>query len=306
MPTPLRPTSPIFSPPSTEREAPERIFKSPPWYFTNSLAITTFMPERLYKDPLKTQEREEFEEDLISFCDRQLDLLGDIQGLDVLYAGGSSLLWIEGLSHRIGPYGSLTALDLDEDDIENTRKRLAEADLAAPVNLVVGDVFAPPFGEQTFDLAYSAGLFHELDVAEEPADEALFSLERAVRRGGRIATTDFVDSTLATQVEDERLQEALVYELFGRKLYGIGSPERLVAEHENFLEDVRWRVLPPAHIRHFEKIVLAEEEPDALHLLPPGPRDRWRGRRAALWERIRREGYTRPEMLYVEGLVAGG
>lgn len=264
------------------------------------------MPERLYKDPLTTHEREEFEEDLISFCDRQLDLLGDIQGLEVLYAGGSSLLWIEGLSHRIGKNGSLAVLDLDEDGVENTRKRLTEADLAAPINLVIGDVFAPPFEEETFDLAYSGGLFHELDVVEEPAEEALSSLARLVRCGGRIATTDFIDSTPATQIEDERLQDTLMYELFGRKLYGIGPPERLVALHENFLKDTRWRVLPPSPIRHFEKIALVEEEPDAMILLPRGPRDRWRGRRDALRERIQCEGYTRPAMLYVEGWVAGG
>ncbi len=39
---------------------------------------------------LTPEEREEFEEDLIPFCDRELDLLGDLRGLDVLYAGGSS------------------------------------------------------------------------------------------------------------------------------------------------------------------------------------------------------------------------
>src|SRR3712207_8909401 len=58
-------------------------------------------------DPLGSREREEFERDLIAFCDRELDLLGDIRDLEVLYAGGSSLLWLEGLSERIGEGGSL-------------------------------------------------------------------------------------------------------------------------------------------------------------------------------------------------------
>src|ERR687895_93621 len=118
-PAPLRPTSPIFSPPSTDRLAPERTFRSPPWYFTRSLAIRTFMTQRLYKqDPLTPGEREELEEDLIAFCDRELDLLGAIRGLDVLYAGGSSPLWIEGLSQRIGDGGSVTAIDLDVGFVE--------------------------------------------------------------------------------------------------------------------------------------------------------------------------------------------
>ncbi|HLL57708.1 MAG TPA: hypothetical protein VK359_07270 [Rubrobacteraceae bacterium] len=74
------------------------------------LRIENLMPHGLYKwDPLTSEERDEYENDLISFCDRELDLLGDIEGLDVLYAGGSSLLWIEGLSQRIGEKGSLNA-----------------------------------------------------------------------------------------------------------------------------------------------------------------------------------------------------
>lgn len=263
------------------------------------------MSESLYKDPLTPEEREEFEEDLISFSDRQLDLLGDVEGLDVLYAGGSSLLWIEGLSRRIGHNGSLTVLDLGEEAIESTRERLAEADLDAPVNLVTGDVLAPPFADKAFDLAYSAGFFHELDVAEEPAEAALASLTRLVRDGGRVATTDFVDSTPAAQIEDESLRDALVYELFGRRLHGIGPPERLIALHEALLEDANWLVLLPYSIRHFEKIALAEEEPEALSLLSAEPRDLWRERRETLRERIRREGYTRPVTLYVEGWVAG-
>ncbi|MDP8939878.1 MAG: class I SAM-dependent methyltransferase [Actinomycetota bacterium] len=264
------------------------------------------MSERSYRDPLTPEEREKLEEDLISFCDRQLDLLGGIQGLDVLYAGGSSLLWIEGLSHRVGRNGSLTVLDLDEETIENTRERLAEADLESPVNLVTGDVFAPPLEGETFDLAYSAGLFHELDVAEESAEEALSSLARLVRIGGRVATTDFVDSVPAVHIEDERLGAALVDELFGQKLYGIGPPERLVALHESVLEDVSWRVLPPRPIRRFEKLALAEEEPEGLLLSPAESRDRFRRRRSTLMARIRHEGYTRPATLYVEGRVAGG
>ena len=264
------------------------------------------MSERPYEDPLTTEEREEFEEDLISFSDRQLDLLGDIRGLDVLYAGGSSLLWIEGLSSRIGGNGSLTVLDLDEKSLGNTRERLAEADLKAPTDLVTGDVFAPPFQDGTMDVVYSAGLFHELDVAEEPAAEAISSLTRLARRGGRVVTTDFIDSVPAAQIEDERLRDKLFYELFGRKLYGIGPPERLVALHEGILEDVHWRVRPPEPICHFEKVAFSEEEPEGLRLLSARPRDAWRGRRDALRERIRREGYTRPATLYVEGRNPGG
>ena len=116
------------------------------------------------KDSLTPEERAAFEEDLTSFCDRELDRLGDIEGLDVLYAGGSSFLWLEGLSQRIGEGGSLTALDADVGRVEEARELLEEADLDASVRTVRGDVFRLPFPSGAFDVAYSAGLFHELDV----------------------------------------------------------------------------------------------------------------------------------------------
>ena len=77
------------------------------------------MTDGLYKGDLLTpEERETFEQNLISFCDRELDLLGDIGGLNVLYAGGASPLWIEGLSQRTGNTGTLTALDADTERVE--------------------------------------------------------------------------------------------------------------------------------------------------------------------------------------------
>ena len=262
------------------------------------------MPLRLYDDdPLRPAEREELEDDLISFSDRELDLLGDLRGLEVLYAGGASLLWLEGLSQRIGEEGNLTALDLDAERVREGREALEDAALAAPVRLVEGDVFEPPFGAQTFDLVYSSGLFHELDVRERAAEDAIKALVSVVRPGGRVATSDFVDCVPAAQLEDEELQAELAREVSGAELYGIGSPGRLVGLHETWLDDVRWRVSPPHEVRHLERLVLAEGEPEGLPLLPAGPQRRLRERREAFLERVRRQGYTRPATLYVEGSV---
>jgi SAM-dependent methyltransferase len=264
------------------------------------------MPGRLHKgDPLTPEERKEFEVDLIAFCDRELDLLGDIRGLDVLYAGGSSLLWLEGLSQRIGKGRRLAALDSDAERVEGSRELLEGAGLAAPVRLITGDVLEPPLEPRTFDLVYSAGLFHELDVRQRPAEEALAALASVTRPGGRIATSDFVDSAPAVQLEDERLQRELAREVSGKELFGVGSPERLVAPHESVLDDVRWYLSPPHNVRHLDKLVLAEEEPTVLSLLPAEARRRLRGSRDAFLERVRREGYTRPATLFVEGVVRG-
>jgi SAM-dependent methyltransferase len=262
------------------------------------------MPERLYKgDPLTPEEREELEDDLIAFCDRELDLLGDISGLDVLYAGGTSPLWIEGLSQRIGDDGRLTAIDLDVEGVDAAHASLGEAKFAAPVHLLAGDILEMPFSPDTFDLGYSSGLFHELDVKESRVEDALSALCSVVRPGGRVATGDFVDSEKAVQLEDERLEAELRREAYSSEPYGIGPPERLVALHEELLTVVRWLISPPQRIRHLGKLVLAEYEPRELSSLPPEIARRLRGDRDAMRSRILSEGYTRPATLYVEGLL---
>jgi SAM-dependent methyltransferase len=163
-----------------------------------------------------------------------------------------------------------------------------------------------PFLPGSFDIVYSAGLLHELDVGKRAAEEALAALASAVRPGGRLATSDFVNTEPAVQLEDEGFQADLAREVFGRELYGIGPPERLVALHEKLLVDARWRVSPPWPVRHLDKVVLDEDEPEALSSLPPEIARRLRDGRVSLTERIRREGYTRPATLYVDGLVSDG
>jgi len=264
------------------------------------------MAQRLYKqDPLTPEEREELEDDLIAFCDHELDLLGDIRGLDVLYAGGSSLLWIEGLSQRIGEGGYVSAIDIDVERLDETQTSLGEAELAAPVRLLAADIFGMPFEREAFDLVYSSGLFHELDVKEMKAEDALAALRSVVRPDGRVVTGDFLDSEKALQLEDEKLHAELLREAYGRELYGIGPPQRLVVLHEDLLENVRWQVSSPQRIRHLGKLVLAEDEPTELSSLPPTTARRLREDRDALRGRILAEGYTRPATLYVEGLVQG-
>jgi hypothetical protein len=115
-----------------------------------------------------------------------------------------------------------------------------------------------------------------------------------------------VDTVPAVQLEDEKLDAELTRLSSGKELFGIGSPERLVGLHEKVLSDIRWRVFAPQNIRHMDRIVLAEEEPESFAALPSGIAERLRSRREALRERIRREGYTRPATLYAEGRVRGG
>lgn len=171
---------------------------------------------------------------------------------------------------------------------------------------MAGDVYEPPFEAGTFDFVYSAGLFHELDVGKRSTEAALGALLRIVRPGGRVATSDFVDTVPAVQIEDEELQRELTRERTGAMLYGIQPPGRLVSLHETVLTRVEWDVAPPFEVRHLAKIVLDEElsfegsgaDANTVQMLNE--------RHARLRERIRREGYTRPATLYVEGRVRGG
>jgi len=257
------------------------------------------------ENPLTPGEREELEDDLIAFCDRELDLIGDIRGLEVLYAGGSSPLWIEGLSQRIGESGTLVAIDLDAERVDATQASLGDAELAAPVRLLAGDILAMSFEPDSFDLVYSSGLFHELDVKERSVTDTLVAIRFVARLGSRVVTADFVDSVPAVQLEDEELEAEMRRAAYGNEVYGIGPPERLIALHEELLSDVRWRLEPPMEIRHLWKLVLAENEPATLSSLPPGVARRLRERRQALRHIISKEGYTRPATLYVEGLVEG-
>ena len=246
-------------------------------------------------DPLSAAEREEHEADLIAFADGELDRLGDIVGLDVLYAGGASPLWLEGLSQRIGPEGTLTALELDPDRLDDARWGLRHADLVAPIRLVRGSVSDSPFEKNAFDLVYSSGLFHELDVREGGAGEAVVAMTRVVRPGGRVATSDFVDTgggPVPVQLEDERLDAEDARRERGAEPFGIGPPERLVRLFGQHLQRVRWDVAPPTPIRHLDRIVLAASSDGEG--------------RDALRRRILGEGYTRPHTLYVEGLKGEG
>ena len=260
-----------------------------------------------YRDPLSPEQRDAYERDLISFCDRELDLLGDIRGLNVLYAGGASPLWIEGLSQRIGGGGALTAIEADGNVVERARQGLGDADVAAPVGLAAGSVFEMPFEDGVFDLAYSAGFFHELDVGEKPVKAALAEMARVVRADGRVATGDWVDTGGEPQPVDlewERMDAEAAGEADGARLYGIGPPERLVALHEEVLGDVQWRVSPPYPLRHLGEIMLTEpDEPVEWASLSEAVRSGLLAQRLALKERIRREGYGRIATLYIEGRV---
>ncbi|MBA2692806.1 MAG: class I SAM-dependent methyltransferase [Rubrobacter sp.] len=251
-------------------------------------------------DPLTPEERDEHERDLIAFSDRELDLLGDIRGRNVLYAGGTSPLWIEGLAERIGKYGSLTVLDLDGEGISEARNLFDDGELPATPRFVVGDVFDPPFERGSFDLVYSSGLLHELDVSERDVGGALSALANALRSGGRLAMSDFVDDVEAAQIEDEAIEAELLHLATGAELFGVGDSTRILDILEGAFALYGHSLHPPFEIRHLDKLFLAEPEPAELDTLVPDDAKRIRHRRERLRERVKAEGYTRPATLFFD------
>lgn len=259
------------------------------------------MHARLYRDdPLSPRERGELEDDLIAFSDRELDLLGDIRGRDVLYAGGKSPLWIEGLAVRIGPSGSLTVLDRDKNGLALAEESFAPEDLPLRPRFVCGDVFEPPFERASFDLAYSSGLLHELDVRSRKDGilDLFGELERVVVAGGEIAGSDFVDTVPAAQVEDEAIEAEVRRLSTGEEPFGIGSPERIFEVLDDAFVVFGYEVLAPFEIRHLDKLTLAREMPPDTEALEGGDREKVLLRWKAFLRRVRDEGYTRPATLF--------
>lgn len=255
-------------------------------------------------DLLTPEERDEYETDLIAFSDRELDLLGDIAGRNVLYAGGTSPLWIEGLVERIGENGSLTVLDLDEDGLANAEASFAPDDLPLRPRFVVGDVFDPPLERGTFDLVYSSGLFHELDVSERSVGDALSAMANVLRSGGRFAASDFVDDVDAAHIEDEAIEAEVRRLAAGTDLFEVGCSGRLVEILENGFDgfvSCEHSIHAPFPIRHLGKFFLADPEPagiEKLDALAPHGAERLRHRRERLRERVEAEGYDRPATLF--------
>lgn len=249
-------------------------------------------------DPLTPEERDEYELDLIRFSDRELDFLGNISGKNVLYAGGTSPLWIEGLAERIGASGSLTVLDTDESGLQNARNFFDPDELPLSPEYIVGDVFALPFREDTYDLTYSSGLLHELDVRDRNISEALSEMLRVVRSGGIVVASDFVSDVPSSQVEEEKVQAEAARLATGAELFGVGSLARMRQVLANdpcgVSAEASAEFHPPFGIRHLDKLFLAQHAPDAPEL-----RRRW----DELSEAVRRGGYTRPATVLVRIFV---
>ena len=124
-------------------------------------------------------------------------MLGDIEGLNVLYAGGASPLWLEGLAWRVGLTGRLTALSDAHSLVRrsfNAGNALKGVDMAEAIRTVLRPYTMPDLNGPMVSLGERstnsiALVFHELAT-----NAAKYG---ALRDDGKVA--------VAWQVENENV-----------------------------------------------------------------------------------------------------
>jgi ubiquinone/menaquinone biosynthesis C-methylase UbiE len=115
-------------------------------------------------------------------------------GWRVLDAGCGSGSYLALLAEAIGPSGQLTALDLQQANLDTVAARLAATPLPCPIALRPGSVGALPFADGSFDAVWCANTTQYF--ADDGLPAVLAELRRVVRPGGVVAVKD-VDMTLA-------------------------------------------------------------------------------------------------------------
>ncbi|MFZ5481909.1 MAG: class I SAM-dependent methyltransferase [Myxococcota bacterium] len=143
--------------------------------------------------------------------EREVGVLGDVRGLDVLELGCGAAQWSVKLA-RMG--ARVTGLDVSEGQLRHARDNCAGTD----VRLVAGDAEALPFDAASFDLVladHGAPNFTE-------AAPMLAEVARVLRPGGRFVfntTTPFVEACWDGQSVSERLRN----DYFGSGRYEDGE-----------------------------------------------------------------------------------
>jgi SAM-dependent methyltransferase len=99
---------------------------------------------------------------------------------------------------RQSPGARITAIDIDTDSVEATRRRCAEAGLGSSVEVLQADLTAPPFAPASFDHAFVCFVLEHL----RRPDEALAALRRLLRPGGTITVIEGDHGTTLMHPDD--------------------------------------------------------------------------------------------------------
>jgi SAM-dependent methyltransferase len=131
----------------------------------------------------------------LGYKERSFELLALADGDHVLDVGcgtGEDVRTIAGQA----PGVSVIGIDAGEDKIREARARTLG--LPRPVDFRVGDVYALPFEDETFDACRADRVFHHLVDPQR----ALAEMARVTRSGGRVVVSDTDYDTLVVEAAD--------------------------------------------------------------------------------------------------------
>ncbi len=159
----------------------------------------------------------------------RLNVLGEVEGRDVLELGCGAAQWSVALARRgARPVG----LDLSERQLAHARRVMEEAGVSVPLVHASGEHV--PFPDESFDIVFADyGAFFFADPYCTVPESA-----RVLRPGGLLAFTHSSPiHAIASPMEDEHPGDRLVYDYFG--LRTVTEPDGTVQFHLPYGEWIR-------------------------------------------------------------------
>ena len=161
---------------------------------------------------------------------RSVELLALTEGDHVLDVGCGVGEDVRDIAGRVRGV-SVVGIDVTEDKIRDARAQTLG--LPRPVDFRVGDVYALPFEDATFDACRADRVFHHL---VDPR-KALAEMARVTRSGGRVAVSDTDYDSLIVEAADRELTRRILEHhadrmesgRVGRTLPGLFLDEGLVS-----------------------------------------------------------------------------
>ena len=138
------------------------------------------------------------EEAWLGYKARSFDLLALAEGDHVLDVGCGTGADVRAIAGRLP---GVSVLGIDAGDEKIREARASSLGLPRPVDFRVGDAYALPFDDETFDACRADRVFHHL---VDPA-RALAAMARVARRGARVVVSDTDYDSLVVEASDVAL-----------------------------------------------------------------------------------------------------
>ncbi len=112
-------------------------------------------------------------------------------GWKVLDAGAGSGSYLPLLSHLVGAQGTISALDLAEENVAAMKQRLGQSTFCCPVEVFQGSLLDLPFEDNCFDAIWCANTVQYFKATQ--LEEILDEFKRVLKPGGLLAMKEFDD-----------------------------------------------------------------------------------------------------------------